>query len=198
MLRSFPSSTRHFYRTTFSAVWTEGLSHPRIYVKLFVMAGIRSTRIVENQQHHLPALLPSLLSEQRHASSDSSSSSLNTGRWMKEEHEAFLQGVALYDRDWDLIATIVTTRSVLQIRTHGQKYFAKLEKGKVFPEQVYLLQSTLARHTGHQVCPDIPLRWLGWLVRCGERSERESHGFGTKIPACSHSLASSYLIALEF
>lgn len=55
---------------------------------------------------------------------------------MKEEHEAFLRGVGLYDKDWNLIATVVTTRSVLQIRTHGQKYFTKLAKGEVFPLEV--------------------------------------------------------------
>lgn len=56
---------------------------------------------------------------------------------MKEEHETFLRGVELYDKDWCLLATTITTRSVVQIRTHGQKYFAKLQKGEAFPEQVY-------------------------------------------------------------
>lgn len=55
---------------------------------------------------------------------------------MKEEHEAFLRGLVLYQKEWDLIATVVKTRTVLQVRTHGQKYFAKLEKGEVFPEEV--------------------------------------------------------------
>lgn len=63
-------------------------------------------------------------------------SRFNTGRWMKEEHEAFLRGVELYKKDWHLVAAVVKTRSVLQIRTHGQKYFAKLAKGEVFPLEV--------------------------------------------------------------
>eukprot|EP00903_Cladosiphon_okamuranus_P008067 g7781.t1 len=56
---------------------------------------------------------------------------------MKEEHEAFLRGVEMYNKDWHLIATVVKTRSVLQIRTHGQKYFTKLAKGEVFPLEPY-------------------------------------------------------------
>lgn len=71
---------------------------------------------------------------------------------MKEEHEAFLRGVDQYDKDWDLIATIVTTRSVLQVRTHGQKYFAKLERGEVFPEQVNLPSpDRLCRHSSRRI-----------------------------------------------
>ena len=66
---------------------------------------------------------------------------------MKEEHEAFLRGVELYQKDWHLIATVVKTRSVLQIRTHGQKYFNKLAKGEVFPLEVRKLRYS----TYHQV-----------------------------------------------
>lgn len=44
----------------------------------------------------------------------------------------------MYNKDWHLIATAVKTRSVLQIRTHGQKYFTKLAKGEVFPLEVYI------------------------------------------------------------
>lgn len=78
------------------------------------------------QRSPLPPLLPPYRG----------SNCFNTGRWMKEEHEDFLRSVDQYDKNWDFIATIVTTRSVLQIRTHGQKYFAKLERGGLFPEQV--------------------------------------------------------------
>lgn len=55
---------------------------------------------------------------------------------MREEHDAFLHGVVLYGKDWDLIATVVRTRSVVQVRTHGQKYFKKLMKGEAFPQEV--------------------------------------------------------------
>eukprot|EP00752_Nemacystus_decipiens_P003879 g3566.t1 len=61
----------------------------------------------------------------------------NKGRWTREEHLAFLRGLYLYDRTWEAVASLVPTRSVLQIRTHSQKYFAKIESGGVFPEEPY-------------------------------------------------------------
>ncbi|CAM9418549.1 unnamed protein product, partial [Sphacelaria rigidula] len=50
------------------------------------------------------------------------------GRWTKEEHENFLKGVEEHGRDWKAIGEYVTTRTVVQIRTHAQKYFLKKEK----------------------------------------------------------------------
>lgn len=42
----------------------------------------------------------------------------------------------LYDRNWEAVASLVPTRTVLQIRTHSQKYFTKMEKGEEFPGEV--------------------------------------------------------------
>lgn len=53
----------------------------------------------------------------------------NTGRWSKVEHEAFLLGLQLYGREWRKVAELVQTRTVMQTRTHAQKYFLKLLKG---------------------------------------------------------------------
>jgi SHAQKYF class myb-like DNA-binding protein len=50
--------------------------------------------------------------------------SLN-GRWSKDEHERFLQGLELYGRSWKKIKKIVGTRSATQIRSHAQKFFAR-------------------------------------------------------------------------
>ena len=51
------------------------------------------------------------------------------GRWTMEEHEAFLQGLRLYGREWKRVAADIKTRSSAQIRSHAQKYFAKLGGG---------------------------------------------------------------------
>ena len=53
----------------------------------------------------------------------------NTGRWSKVEHEAFLLGLQLYGREWRKVAELVQTRTVMQTRTHAQKYFLKVLKG---------------------------------------------------------------------
>ena len=52
----------------------------------------------------------------------------HTGRWTKEEHEAFLSGLQTYGKEWKKVAARVKTRTVVQTRTHAQKYFQKLQK----------------------------------------------------------------------
>lgn len=58
------------------------------------------------------------------------------GRWTLHEHRNFLVGLARYGKDWKAIGGLVRTRTVVQIRTHAQKYFLKTEKGRCFPEEV--------------------------------------------------------------
>jgi SHAQKYF class myb-like DNA-binding protein len=53
---------------------------------------------------------------------------MTAGRWTNEEHRLFLHGLQLHNKQWKLIADLVKTRTVVQIRTHAQKYFQKLEK----------------------------------------------------------------------
>lgn len=52
----------------------------------------------------------------------------HTGRWTKEEHEAFLGALKMYGKEWKKVAAKVKTRTVVQTRTHAQKYFQKLSK----------------------------------------------------------------------
>jgi SHAQKYF class myb-like DNA-binding protein len=54
----------------------------------------------------------------------------NTGRWTAEEHRLFLQGLELHGKGWKKIAGLIKSRTVVQIRTHAQKYFQKLAKAK--------------------------------------------------------------------
>jgi SHAQKYF class myb-like DNA-binding protein len=52
----------------------------------------------------------------------------HTGRWTKAEHEAFLSALQMYGKEWKKVAAKVKTRTVVQTRTHAQKYFQKLAK----------------------------------------------------------------------
>lgn len=54
----------------------------------------------------------------------------NTGRWTREEHHLFLKGLELYGKGWKKIAALIKTRTIVQIRTHAQKYFLKLQKAR--------------------------------------------------------------------
>jgi len=57
-----------------------------------------------------------------------SSSCTADGRWTPEEHEAFLQGLQQHGREWKKVAQNIPTRTSSQIRSHAQKYFAKLAR----------------------------------------------------------------------
>lgn len=54
----------------------------------------------------------------------------NTGRWTAEEHRLFLQGLDQHGKGWKKIASLIKSRTVVQIRTHAQKYFQKLAKAR--------------------------------------------------------------------
>lgn len=51
-----------------------------------------------------------------------------SGRWTRKEHEAFLEGLEIYGREWKKVAQRIPTRTSAQIRSHAQKYFAKLSR----------------------------------------------------------------------
>jgi len=58
------------------------------------------------------------------------------GRWSEEEHEVFLQGLEKHGKQWKTIAGMIGTRTVVQVRTHAQKYFQKMDRasqGKPVP-----------------------------------------------------------------
>ena len=54
----------------------------------------------------------------------------NTGRWTAEEHNLFLRGLEQHGKGWKKIASLIKSRTVVQIRTHAQKYFQKLAKAR--------------------------------------------------------------------
>ena len=57
-----------------------------------------------------------------------SSKSQATGRWTPEEHKRFVEALKLYGKNWKKVEEHVKTRDGTQVRSHAQKYFAKLEK----------------------------------------------------------------------
>mmetsp|Transcript_10428 Transcript_10428/g.17053 ORF Transcript_10428/g.17053 Transcript_10428/m.17053 type:complete len:429 (+) Transcript_10428:183-1469(+) len=48
--------------------------------------------------------------------------------WTDEEHQRFLEGLRMYERDWKKIQAHVGSKNVMQIRSHAQKFFLKIQK----------------------------------------------------------------------
>ena len=55
-------------------------------------------------------------------SSDSNKKITNGGRWSNEEHDKFLNGLALYGIKWKKFRNIINTRTLTQIRAHAKNF----------------------------------------------------------------------------
>jgi SHAQKYF class myb-like DNA-binding protein len=80
-----------------------------------------------------------------------------TGRWTKREHELFLKGMRLYGKSWKNISNLVATRTLVQIRTHAQKYLQKQNKARTkhftlsnHPTAAYLMNQHMLHHHHRQ------------------------------------------------
>jgi SHAQKYF class myb-like DNA-binding protein len=59
-----------------------------------------------------------------------------SGRWTEVEHNAFLEGLEMYGKKWNKVSRHIKTRSVIQTRTHAQKYYLKLYKDGLHDDHV--------------------------------------------------------------
>jgi len=109
--------------------------------------------------------LASLASEQTAAGEKESHT---WGRWTSAEHEAFLTGLKIYGREWKKVATCIPTRSAAQIRSHAQKYFARVSKEKQQLELSALKLQSLAADD------DAPLSVVQTYAVGAERSPQHS------------------------
>ena len=54
----------------------------------------------------------------------------NEGRWTREEHDKFLDGIVQYGANWKKVKTLISTLTIIQVRSHAQKFYMKLKMCK--------------------------------------------------------------------
>lgn len=78
---------------------------------------------------HCPSQLTAFLQEASKRKLSLQPSTKKTfGRWTKEEHQRFIEGLKLFGKNWKKVEEHVGTRNGAQIRSHAQKFFNRLDK----------------------------------------------------------------------
>ena len=117
--------------------------------------------------------------------------SCEQGRWTREEHELFLQGMAIFGKNWKQVQQLIKTRTAAQIRSHAQKYFQKIAKA-TNDHSLYSSQSSIGEDAYNV------LEYLDY-VQNNLESASSFLTSGTKFPSCSsHSSSTSFISLISF
>lgn len=71
---------------------------------------------------------PAPISRKSSMLEDEDFASRESGKWTKDEHRKFLEGLRDHGDKWKLVQKVVQTRSCSQVRSHAQKFFIKMKK----------------------------------------------------------------------
>ena len=72
----------------------------------------------ESADQHQPTRRPYVITKQR-------------GRWTPEEHQRFLDALRIFGRRWRKAEEYIGTKTAVQIASHAQKFFTKIERDGV-------------------------------------------------------------------
>lgn len=50
------------------------------------------------------------------------------GKWDKDEHKKFIEGLFIFGNQWKKIQEYIKTRTSVQVRSHSQKFFLRMKK----------------------------------------------------------------------
>jgi len=74
-------------------------------------------------------------------------------RWTEEEHGLFLEALNKYGRKWCKISDHIGTKTAVQIRSHAQKFFSRVERekqsGNLLVEEVHIPPPRPKKKTPH-------------------------------------------------
>ena len=114
------------------------------------LAGVMRPSVAENEITTAAAMLSMLHGNkpnQHHTvqGTKPDGGNINYGRWTEQEQSAFVLGLELHGKNWKKIQPMVRTRTLTQIRTHAQKYYAKLARrqGKAAAAALKRTETTL-------------------------------------------------------
>lgn len=80
------------------------------------------------QMMHLTNAASPQASEKSSSSLSKATANKSSGRWTKEEHQRFVDGLKKFGKNWKQVEDYVGTRNGAQIRSHAQKFFNRLER----------------------------------------------------------------------
>ena len=72
--------------------------------------------------------------------------SFRSGKWTLEEHLNYIIGIIKYGNDWKEVQKLTGSRSCTQLRSHSQKFFAKIRKKKVYETFKEIMLSVKSLH----------------------------------------------------
>lgn len=106
-------------------------------------------------------------------------STKNTGRWTEDEHYKFLQGVSQHGKDCNKIAAMIPSRTTLQVRTHAQKYFQKMEKPAAAPTGEGA-EAGAVQQLGNGITSPIAAQTLLGMSQLNSQQQPKQRSAGTK------------------
>lgn len=72
------------------------------------------------------------------------------GNWTKEEHQRFIESIFIFGFDWKKMEQYIQTRTIVQIRSHSQKFIYKLKKQFIkFYGEEELISNDIQTQTKH-------------------------------------------------
>ncbi|KAG6579370.1 Protein REVEILLE 6, partial [Cucurbita argyrosperma subsp. sororia] len=105
--------------------------------------------------------------------------------WTEPEHDKFLEALQLFDRDWKKIEAFVGSKTVIQIRSHAQKYFLKVQKtgGVAHESHLYYLSVAMPSQVPGSFQSTSPLLEPGCTIRPDSSSILARPAPGGAVPS---------------